>query len=209
MKRPQALVPLVALLIGCVGVGPARAQEPPRMEVGAQYSALRLGDFSGVSSGVGGRFSRSGEMGDGRGRGQLFPAGVGEVGSSVPGQPGYRLLYERRRTLALFGVKTGWRGERVGIFAKARPGFTRLSDKGVECGGEVCALILIARPVYRTELAVDLGGVVEFYPTARTVARLDLSDLVIRQRSDAPPCQDCATHNFSSGVGIGWRFLAG
>ena len=136
----------------------------------------------------------------------FFPQESARWEGRVPGQPGYRLLYDRRRTVALVGVKAGRRGERLGIFAKARPGFTRLSHKGVGCGGEVCTLILIARPVYRTEFAVDLGGVVEFYPTARTVARLDLSDLLIRQRSEAPPCQDCPTHNFSSGVGFGWRF---
>jgi hypothetical protein len=207
MKHSQVVVPLIALLMCLIDVRYARAQDPSRMEAGAVFSALRLGDFSGVHSGVGGRFSYDlGKWATAEAEANFFPAESAKWDGNVPGQPGYELVYERRRTMALFGVKTGWRGERVGIFAKARPGFARLSDKGVECGGEVCALILIARPVYRTEFAVDLGGVVEFYPTARTVARLDLSDLVIRQRSDAPPCRDCMTHNFSTGVGIGWRF---
>ena len=77
-----------------------------------------------------------------------------------------RLGYSRRRIEGFFGPKVGWHNERVGVFGKVRPGFTRLYDRGVNCVGEACArmLILLAGPEYRTEVALDLGGVVEFYP---------------------------------------------
>ena len=90
-----------------------------------------------------------------------------------------------------------------------RPGFVRLSDQCVDCVGEVCALatMLLARPVYRTEFALDLGAVLEFYPSARTVARVDFGDTMIRHRSQAaPPCSNCTSHNFASRIGIGFRF---
>ena len=68
-----------------------------------------------------------------------------------------RLAYHRRRTDALFGAKVGHRGERFGLFARVRPGVARLSDRGLGCDGELCALILVARPLYRTEFAFDVG----------------------------------------------------
>ena len=79
-------------------------------------------------------------------------------------------IYERRRSTALFGVRSGYRGERFGMFVKARPGVTRLSNRGVDCQGDVCALLLLAVPEYKPEFALDLGGVVEVYPAARWAA---------------------------------------
>ncbi len=207
MKRSHFRISLVVLLIGLADVLPARAQEPSRFEIGALFSALRLGDLNDVNAGVGGRFSydlstwiaADAEF-------NFVPQDSATVTGRAPGSPEFRLIYQRRRADALFGVKSGWRGDRVGIFAKVRPGLTRLSHKGVDCGGDMCALILLALPTYRTEFALDFGGVVEFYPSARTVARLDVGDFMIRQSNSAPPCQECVTHNFSSRVGIGWRF---
>jgi hypothetical protein len=72
--------------------------------------------------------------------------------------------------------------------------------------GQPCALILLARPVYRTEPAIDVGGVLEIYPTARTVARIDLGTTLIRHRSYVPPCRNCTSSNFASSVGFGYRF---
>ena len=80
----------------------------------------------------------------------------------------------------------------------------RLSDRGLGCDGELCALILVARPQYRTEFAFDVGGTVQFYPSARTIARFDLGDVMIRNRSSAPPCTGCTTH--TSRLGVGMRF---
>jgi hypothetical protein len=73
--------------------------------------------------------------------------------------------------------------------------------------GNGCALVLIALDTYRTEFALDLGGGIEFYPSRRTVARVELGDTIIRHRSFAPPCPSgCTSHNLSSRLGIGVRF---
>ena len=95
------------------------------------------------------------------------------------------------------------------MFGKVRPGFTRLYDSGLECVGEMCALVLLARPDYRAEFALDLGGVLEFYPSVRTVMRFELSDIMIRHGGRfTPPCwgSSCTSHNLSSRAGIGFRF---
>jgi hypothetical protein len=122
----------------------------------------------------------------------------------------YQIVGDRRRTDALFGVKVGTRFDRFGVFGKARPGVTRLADRGTGCEGPGCAVILmlIAPYQYRTEFAFDFGGGVEMYPTARTVARVEVGDTMIRHRSAAPPCPagECTSHNLSTRLGIGYRF---
>ena len=189
----------------CVAVPSiAFAQSDSRLEVAGQATMLRLNDL-GTSAGFGGRFSfdltnlvaLEAEV-------NFFPSEKITLPTGIAGTA--RLAYHRRRTDALFGAKVGHRGERFGLFARVRPGLARLSDRGLGCDGEVCPLILVARPEYRTEFALDVGGTVEFYPSARSVARLDLGDVMIRNRSSAPPCTGCTTHNFTSRFGAGFRF---
>ena len=91
--------------------------------------------------------------------------------------------YSRRRLEGFVGPKIGVRTERFGAFAKVRPGFAHLTDKGIRCTGEMCALALFARPEYDPEFALDIGGILEFYPTPRAVARFDLGTTAIRHRS--------------------------
>jgi hypothetical protein len=96
-----------------------------------------------------------------------------------------RIGYTRTRFEGFVGPKVGLRRERYGVFGLVQPGFARLTDKGVNCLGEVCTrmLFLLARPEYRTEFATTLGGVLEFYPSASLVARADLGTTLIRHRS--------------------------
>ena len=182
----------------------------PKFEVGGQVSAMRLSDFAATNAGLGGRFSYDAlrwmtlesEF-------TFFPSDDVDVIGSIP-EAG--TTYRRRRAEAFFGPKIGVRNQRLGLFGKVRPGFTSLSHKGVECTGDVCALMLPAQmfavPEYRTEFALDLGGVVEFYPSPRTILRFDIGDTLIRHRSSAPPCwgESCTSHNFSSRFGFGFRF---
>ena len=136
----------------------AFAQSDSRLEVAGQATMLRLNDL-GTSAGFGGRFSfdltnlvaLEAEL-------NFFPSEkiTLPMGNLTAGTA--RLAYHRRRTDALFGAKVGHRGERFGLFARVRPGVARLSDRGLGCDGELCALILVARPLYRTEFAFDVGG---------------------------------------------------
>jgi outer membrane protein with beta-barrel domain len=210
MKAHSSLVPAFFVLLMCLaGAHTAYGQaDRQRLEVGGQLATLHLSDSESTTAGFGGRVSydftpwlaADGEM-------NVFGNDSFERLAVPDAIPGARLAYSRRRLDGFLGAKVGLRGSRFGVFGKVRPGFTRLFDKGIDCAGDVCALILLARPQYRTEFALDLGGVLEFYPTARTVTRLDLGSTLIRHRSNAvPPCADCTTRNFSSRIGVGFRF---
>ena len=123
-----------------------------------------------------------------------------------------------RITQGLFGVKAGVHKERFGVFGKARPGFVRYDGSvenvrfpdgsgpnprdpfGFEYGST-------------THLALDVGGVVEYYPSRRTILRLDLGDTVVRYAGI--PVFDSNRglinvteyqHNVQAGVGFGFRF---
>jgi len=192
-------------------IAPLAAQTPAeRVTLGAQLSMLGVADDKnsiGVGIGARGSYALSRWL-EADAEISFLPRDRAEFGFGdgvAPIAPGFT-RYDRRRVMMFAGPKAGVRSERFGVFAKARPGFTRLFDRGLGCSGEICALILLARPVYRTEFAMDLGGVVEVYPSSGSVVRFDLGTTVVRHRSLAPPCTDCTTRNLSSSLGVGWRF---
>ncbi|MCC7007726.1 MAG: outer membrane beta-barrel protein [Acidobacteria bacterium] len=206
MFRTQVLLLMVCSVVGVAA--PAVAQ-PQRvgLEVGAHFESLHVDDAGSISTGIGGRLTVAvapwlaieGEL-------TFFPRDDYKVTSRINGED-VGIIYNRRRVDALVGVKAGMRGPRVGVFGRVRPGFTRLTDRGVDCL-QVCALILIAPPKYDTALALDLGGTVELHWTPSTLMRFDVGDTMIRNRADAtaPPFSSGTTHNFTTRVGVGFRF---
>lgn len=123
-------------------------------------------------------------------------------------------------------MKAGKRFERVGIFGKVRPGFVRF---GRISRGVALATPVPQRPAFvdvldsQTDFAVDLGGVVEFYPSRRIVTRFDIGDTIIRyrERIEGVPGGNVSTgqpvlgslllpaatkHNLQINVGVGFRF---
>jgi hypothetical protein len=214
--RVRSVPFIVALCSSFAYVPSALAQsDRPTMEVGGQVTFLRLTESSTTNTGIGGRFSvdltRWLSVGA---EVNYFPSDDFEVTTPDPDPPppGYQrsqVTYHRRRTEVLGGARMGYRAERWGVFAKVQPGITHLTNRGVDCTGGVCALSLLAVPEYRAEFALDLGGGVEFYPTRRMVARFDVGDTIIQHRSTlAPPCPigDCTSHNFTTRLGVGFRF---
>ena len=125
----------------------------------------------------------------------------------------------------LFGPKVGKRFRKVGIFAKARPGFMSMS-KGELAEREDVACITIFPPpascfraINNTHFAVDVGGVFEIYPSKRMVIRFDAGDTMlfvgdrlmpvfIPTRIDpvALPVAGETTHNFQATFGLAYRF---
>lgn len=213
MRMPHSV--MAVLVVACViAAAPASAQQPAqRFEVSAQAAVLRLSDFGATSAGVGGRvtfdLTRWASI---EGEATFFPDDnvLLPVGDGISPALTLRIAHNRRRADAFLGVKLGVRGNRFGAFAKVRPGFARLTDRGQSCVGEVCALaqMLLVRPEYRSEFALDFGGVVEFYPSRRLTTRVELGDTVIRHRSFAPPCwmSECTSHNLTTKMGVGYRF---
>ena len=213
MKTQPWVVMAIAAAV-CLAAAPANGQTPAsaqnnvrRLEVGGHFSTLQIGDAGNTNAGLGGRVSYEflpwltldGDL-------SYFPndrldIDLGSASLALQTQ------YSRQRLEGFVGPKIGVRGGKFGVFGKVRPGFAHLIDKGLNCVGELCALALFARPEYHPELAFDLGGIVEFYPTERTVARFDLGTTVIRHRSSyAPPCRECTTRNFSTSLGMGVKF---
>jgi hypothetical protein len=115
----------------------------------------------------------------------------------------------------LFGVKVGRKFDKVGIFGKARTGFIQYTNgKSIITNGN-------QRSNTATNLAADLGGVIEFYPTKRFITRFDFGDTIVRvgeqdsRRFVTSPTISFVRqvklpartqHNFQFSAGFGFRF---
>lgn len=132
-----------------------------------------------------------------------------------------------REIQGLFGLKAGHRFEKVGVFGKIRPGFLSSRTSEFRARRDVACITIFPPPATcfdetvrrATNLAVDIGGVVELYPSKRTVLRFDVGDTIIRfgQRSFIAPSTTVTggvivavpadtTHNLQGSIGIGFRF---
>jgi outer membrane protein with beta-barrel domain len=211
----------------------AQADEK-KVEVGGQISLLRVPTFSIVSTGIvcvttpcpTTTFSSDNEIDAGFGgrigynatpyltleaEGNLFPRDRDRDGG--------------RKAQGLFGAKLGKRFDEAGVFAKVRPGFVRFNRGNYQPEGGCIAVfpppIACFRPVAQTNFAIDLGGVVEFYPSGNTILRFDAGDTIIRfgARNVAAsstaggstglvvvPIAAETKHNFQASVGVGFRF---
>lgn len=144
--------------------------------------------------------------------------------------PGDSDVEAGRKLQGLFGVKAGRRFKKVGVFGKARPGFIRFQKGDYAVGsntGDVCPLsdpspLICFHPVARNSFALDLGGVLEIYPSKRTFIRVDVGDTIIRL--DARKVAALRTfagggetevvefapketaHKLQSSIGFGFRF---
>ena len=99
-------------------------------------------------------------------------------------------------TQGLFGIKAGKRIKRVGVFAKVRPGFQTN---------------FVVNEREQARFALDVGGVVEFYPDRHVVLRFDAGDVIIPFGNNLVGPGLIAqrlgtTHNFQCSLGFGIRF---
>jgi hypothetical protein len=197
----------------------AQADEPPRFEVGAQFSSLSInnGFETRTEPGFGGRFTYN--LTDNfalEAEGNFFPHNDRSNAFRTGG----------RAAEGLFGVKIGKRYKKFGFFGKARPGFISFSQGLTEftvVGQTGNPFSDIAVRVKRlTHFALDIGGVLEFYPTRHLVTRFDAGDTIIRQGQTTIttisgtsggtfvplPLTFPAdtTHNFQFSAGVGFRF---
>ncbi len=184
--------------------------ETPKFELAAQFSALALDDPSAgsplcnacgtfVYTGVGGRltYNLNNSVALDSEVNFFLRENQGFTSRIVGGQP----------VQGLFGVKAGKRFERVGVFGKVRPGFLSFSEtisSGLGGSG-----IQLSR---RTHFNVDVGGVVELYPSRKAVVRVDMGDTIVRYGEESldgaqsPIVVASTRHNFQFSVGVGYRF---
>ncbi len=182
--------------------GDAPDVDTHRAEVGVLYTGVNLEGFGETVGGLGGRFGYNfnkhlaldAEF-------SFFPEA--HLGNRQTGQ----------KTQAFAGVRAGARSRYVGLFAKARPGVMFIGEvtSGFDCDdtsfGRTC------RPSHNN-LALDAGGVLEFYPSARSIIRLDAGDTIVRIREVrggtgvlfGGTATSDTTHNFQFSVGFGYSF---
>lgn len=217
MRRNILAVAILYLAFLHVGILSAQAQaEPPKVEVGGQFTFINLAPatFNGISQvrfsdlGVGGRttfnlakaFSLEAEV-------NYFPSVKRDNPILGPANNG-------RKVQALFGGKAGIRREKYGLFAKVRPGLMHFSgvfdclgprDPDTQCG-----------PHPKTEFAIDVGGVAEYYPSRHVALRFDIGDTIIHFSErhffevDLGPLPETlraqTTNNLQFNIGIAYRF---
>jgi hypothetical protein len=187
----------------------------PKYEVGVDFSTLTI-TYGPTLPGLGGRFTYNLNKHVAlEAAGYFFPGKCQFCGGPTTGHI----------TEGLFGVKAGHRFKKWGIFGKARPGFM-IQSKGAydfvpTSGGNPYPFGFVFRR--QTNFALDLGGVLEFYPSKRIVLRFDGGDTIIRhpQRTINSPIQDPNTgaitlapftipsytqHSLQFTGGVGFRF---
>ncbi len=191
----QSASGLVLVLLFTFGFVTAQAQsDDEKFEVGGQFSVMRVptgvvtvtvfpcivapcpttitnSEHRNTNYGFGGRFGyRASKYFTLEGEGNFFPHdGVLDGGRKIQG---------------FFGVKAGKRFEKVGVFAKARPGFVRYSRGDYREPGGPCIAVFpqplgCFQALGRTSFALDVGGVFEYYPTKRTIIRFDGGDTIV------------------------------
>jgi len=148
-----------------------------KIEIGVQSTSLTLfdPDFSGdvTEPGIGGRvgynFNRS------------FAA---EAEINFFPQKRTYFFGDGRTLQAQFGIKAGKRFDKFGFFAKVRPGLLTAGDVfSIEPGSTLTVNGFTqpnARIGRKTLFTTDIGGVLELYPSKRTIVRLEAGDTLVR-----------------------------
>lgn len=130
--------------------------------------------------------------------------------------PGYQFSYgvdNGHELLAVGGVKAGWRGRRFGVFGTTEPGIASYSP-----GLKLYTAPGISQFHRRTNFALNYGGAFEYYPSNRTILRLDLTqtlvsgfDQVLLRSSSGLPAEVLEGHvaqHLGVGFSIAHRFGA-
>jgi hypothetical protein len=206
MIRKLALVATASILLTCLSPEGAQAQgAEKKFEVGAQTTGTFLKEIGTRDAGTGTSAA---------GLGGRFSYGINDyisVDTEVNLLPG---AVGKNKLQGLFGLKAGVRADKYGLFAKVRPGFMHFRSDPFG-RSEPGSSLLARNRTSSTEPLIDIGGVVELYPSDSMVVRFDLGDTVIRYASRTvrvglPTLETTAggftTHNVQASFGVGWRF---
>lgn len=222
MKR-RSLALLVSSLCLSFFLQDAKAQsdELPKFELGIQFTSITKPSFNNgdTEPGFGGRFTFNfNRIVALEAVGNFFPHTCRGCGPNLGDNSG-------NIAQGLVGVKAGKRFEKWGIFGKARPGAVSFSkgDNKFVATGTGPAFPFQFQQERLTNFAVDLGGILEFYPSRRLVTRFEAGDTLIHYRErqtnflSFDPISGLPTlipftvrsetrHNFQFVAGVGWRF---
>lgn len=211
-----SLAAVAFLLFVAVHVFSQSQDDDRKFEVAGEFTTLGREAWSGtrVEPGFGGRVTYNINRHFGvEGAAYLFPRRCVECAQNG------------RIIEAVGGIKVGKRFETWGIFAKARPGIVSFSEGDFNVvrstPGEPFPIQFEFNRL--NAFAADLGGVVEFYPSKRVVARFDVGDTIMhfgRRTRNFPnfdPVTETlellpftipsrTTHNLQFTASVGFRF---
>ena len=221
-KMVKRQIILIVGLVLAIVIGTARGQSEPqsqlsRIEAGALVSVLDIKDAHGLTDlfprrefGFGGRvsynlnshFALEAEI-------NFFPRDFRKFTTNFTGG---------RMTEGLFGLKAGIRKNNFGIFGKFRPGFESSGHAAVprflNGNGPDPQNPFGFERIRSTQFALDVGGVVELYPSRRTIVRFDIGDTIVRYPgilftnfSDGSLTTETVySHTLQFSAGVGFRF---
>ena len=201
MQRKNFFALAALMLLASVGAHAQSVIDEHKLEVGGQVTALGVEDYSEPLVGVGGRvgynFNKYLAL---DAEANFFPSDA--FGNDQIGQ----------RAQAFVGLKAGARSRYAGLFAKARPGvmFIGETTSGFNCtrldGFTQC------RPSHNN-FALDAGAVAEFYPSRRSIIRLDVGDTMVNVRratlnvfNQTSETSSDFIHQLQLGIGFSYRF---
>ena len=180
-----------------------------KIEIGVQSTSLTLfgPDFPGdvTHAGVGGRVTYN-----------INRSIAAEAEFNFFPQQHFILSAEGRGIQGQFGVKLGKRFEKFGIFAKVRPGFLSVGNVFSLQPGPLNLSTFNTKLERRNFFTIDIGGVLELYPSRRTVVRFEAGDTSLRHPdrfdvvfSETPFVELSRPakfkHNFQFTAGVGFR----
>jgi hypothetical protein len=228
MRRKMLYTIAVAIFFLSLNHSPAYAQadETRKIELGGQFTLLNLStDIAGFGSvqciippcPVITSFTekRETEFGFGGRIGYNVHRNV-TLEAELNFLPEDEFLRGGNKVQGLFGVKAGKRFDKVGVFAKVRPGFFHQTEGEFGLRPDVVCAAVFPPPEGCvntsgvTNFNVDVGGVVEAYPSPRTIVRFDVGDTIIRTGDrdfgTGIGLRSRTEHNLQGGIGIGFRF---
>jgi outer membrane protein with beta-barrel domain len=221
-KMANQQIILIAGLVLAIVNGTAHGQsgpqsQPSRIEVGALVSVLGIEDAHGLNDlfprrefGFGGRvsynlnsnFALEAEI-------NFFPRDFRKFTTNFTGG---------RMTEGLFGLKAGIRKNSFGVFGKIRPGFESSGHatfpRFPNGNGPDPQNPFGFEGKRATQFALDVGGVVELYPSRRTIVRVDVGDTIVRYpgilftnfSNGALITETVYSHTLQFSAGVGFRF---
>ena len=211
MRTRLISIVIAVLLLVCLQDSDVYAQsESPRWEAGVQMTALRYNGsgytFGSQASLVNGG-QRTTDVGIG---GRIsFNAARWLVLESELNLFPREFATSQNRTQALFGVKTGRRFGKVGLFAKVRPGVMHFGAAQMLSSSLPGDSVRIPS---KTVFTLDVGGVMEINHSRRVFTRLDFGDTMLRTTDRVTTNGSAFTevsrvkHGFQFSAGIGFRF---
>jgi hypothetical protein len=203
-----AIIACGSLLLGqSRGASAQGLTDEHKFEIGAQFTVIGLQDFGDPVKGVGGRVGYN--FNDHLAldaEANFFPET--HLGNNQFGQ----------KAQGFVGVKAGGRTKWAGVFAKVRPGVMSIGEltSGFDCSSHTG--FTECRPNHN-QFALDAGGVLELYPTARSIVRVDVGDTIVRIKtggglpgtgligfSGTAQSSTKFTNNLQASIGFGYRF---